>query len=127
VSFCRLMPVLLFTLVGGVVADRFERRKLLFTAQTAAMVLALILAVLVSTNLIQIWMVMLIAVGRGVMMAFNQPARQSLVSELVPKKDLMNAIALNSAAFNLTRVIGFALGGALLVMLGVAGVFYVNA
>src|SRR5919202_1931149 len=66
-------------------------------------------------------------VGRGVMMSFNQPARQSLISDIVPRADLMNAIALNSATRNLTRVIGPAIGGGLIASVGVAGAFYVNA
>ena len=126
-NLCRLTPVLVFTLIGGVAADRVERRRLMFTTQSAAMLLALVLAVLVSTGLVQVWMVLLVAVGRGVMMSFNQPARQSLISELVPPEDLMNAIALNSATLNLTRVIGPAIGGLLIVTVGVAGAFYFNA
>jgi MFS transporter, DHA1 family, staphyloferrin A biosynthesis exporter len=127
VNLCRMAPILVFTLFGGVVADRVERRRLLFVTQTVAMLLALALAVLVSTGWVQIWMVMLIAAGRGVAMSFNQPARQSLVSELVPQRNLMNAIALNSAAQNLTRVIGPAIGGLLIATTGVAGAFYFNA
>ncbi len=126
-NLCRLGPILIFTLVGGVVADRVERRRLMFTTQTVAMILALALAALVSTGSVQIWMVLLIAAGRGVMMSFNQPARQSLISDLVPAGDLMNAIALNSATLNLTRVIGPAIGGGLIATVGVAGAFYFNA
>jgi MFS family permease len=122
-----MLPILIFTLLGGVVADRVERRRLMMLTQTAALLLALALAVLVSTGLVQIWMVLLVAVGRGIMMSFNQPARQSLISELVPRHDLMNAIALNSATLNLTRVLGPALGGVLIATIGVAGVFYLNA
>ena len=125
-NVCRLTPILVFTLIGGVIADRVERRRLMFTTQLAAMLLALALAVLVSTGLIQVWMVLAIAVGRGVMMSFNQPARQSLIAELVPPEDLMNAIALNSATLNLTRVLGPALGGGLIATVGVAGAFYLN-
>ena len=125
-NLCRLAPILVFTLIGGVVADRVERRKLMFTTQTAAMLLAFVLAALVSTGLVRFWMVLLIAVGRGVMMSFNQPARQSLVSELVPPEDLTNAIALNSATLNLTRVLGPMLGGLLIGTVGVAGAFYLN-
>ena len=125
-NLCRLGPILLFTLIGGVVADRVERRRLLFTTQTVAMLLALALALLVSTGAAQIWAVLLIAAGRGVMMSFNQPARQSLISDLVPADDLMNAIALNSATLNLTRVLGPAIGGGLIASVGVAGAFYVN-
>ena len=125
-NFCRLMPILVFTLVGGVVADRVERRKLIFATQTISMLLAFSLALLVSTGFVQYWMVLLVAVGRGVTLSFNQPARQSLISDLVPREDLMNAIALNSATMNLTRVIGPAIGGVLIATVGVAGAFYVN-
>jgi MFS transporter, DHA1 family, staphyloferrin A biosynthesis exporter len=123
----RMIPVLLFTLVGGVVADRWPRRPLLMSTQGAAMLLALILAVLVSTGVVQFWMILVIAFGRGMMMSFNQPARQSLISDLVPREDLMNAIALNAATNNSTRVIGPAIGGILIAAIGVAGAFYVNA
>jgi MFS family permease len=126
-NLCRLAPILVFTLIGGVVADRVERRRLMFTTQTVAMLLALTLAVLVSTGVVQLWMVLIIAAGRGVMMSFNQPARQSLISELVPADDLMNAVALNSATLNLTRVMGPVIGGVLIVSVGVAGAFYLNA
>lgn len=126
-SFCRMAPILVFTLFAGVVADRMERRRLMFFTQTAAMLMALILALLVTFNLVQVWMVLVIAVGRGIMMSFNGPARQSLVSDLVPREDLMNAVALNFATINLTRVIGPAVGGLLIATVGVAGAFYFNA
>ena len=125
-NLCRLVPITLFTLVGGVAADRIERRKLLLITQTVAMVLAFALAIVVSTGIVQFWMVLIVAVGRGVMMSFNQPARQSLISDLVPRELLTNAIALNSATMNLTRVIGPMIGGLLIVTVGVAGAFYVN-
>jgi MFS family permease len=129
-NLCRLVPILAFTLIGGVIADRFERRKLMFWTQFIAMVLAFILAGLVSTGVIhdaeQFWMVLVIGVGRGIMNSFNQPARQSLISELVPKESLTNAIALSSATVNLTRVIGPAIGGILIATVGVAGAFYLN-
>ena len=125
-NLCRLVPITLFTLVGGVAADRIERRKLLMMTQTVAMVLAFALAIVVSTGAVEFWMVLVVAVGRGVMMSFNQPARQSLISDLVPRELLTNAIALNSATMNLTRVIGPMIGGLLIVTVGVAGAFYVN-
>jgi MFS family permease len=109
-NLCRLAPIFVFTLVGGVVADRMERRRLLFVTQLVAMLLAVVLATLTIVNLVQIWMVLLIAIGRGVVLSFNQPARQSLISELVPRDDLKNAIALNSATLNLTRVLGPTIG-----------------
>jgi MFS family permease len=126
VNLCRLAPILLFTLVGGVIADRVERRKLMFTTQTVAMVLALVLAALVSTGLVQFWMVLVVAVGRGIALSFNLPARQSLISDLVPREMLSSAIALNQATNNLTRVVGPAIGGVLIATIGVAGAFYVN-
>jgi len=126
VNLCRLTPILLFTLVGGVIADRVERRKLMFTTQAVAMVLALVLAVLVSTGLVELWMVLLVAVGRGIALSFNLPARQSLISDLVPREILSSAIALNQATNNLTRVLGPAIGGILIASIGVAGAFYVN-
>ena len=126
-NLCRLAPIFVFTLVGGVVADRAERRSLLFVTQFVAMVLATILATLTLTGVVQIWMVLLIAVGRGIVLSFNQPARQSLISDLVPREDLKNAIALNSATLNLTRVLGPTIGGLLIATVGVAGAFYLNA
>jgi MFS transporter, DHA1 family, staphyloferrin A biosynthesis exporter len=91
-----------------------------------AMFLAFILAILVSTGTVQFWMVLIIAVGRGMMMSFNQPARQSLISELVPRSSLTNAIALNSATLNFTRILGPAIGGVLIATVGIAGAFYAN-
>jgi MFS family permease len=126
-NLARLAPIFVFTLIGGVIADRAERRRLLFTTQAVAMVLAFVLAGLTITGLVQIWMVLVIAVGRGIVLSFNQPARQSLISELVPREDLKNAIALNSATLNLTRVLGPTLGGVLIATVGVAGAFYLNA
>jgi MFS family permease len=91
------------------------------------MILAVVLATLTVLNVVQIWMVLVIAVGRGIVLSFNQPARQSLISELVPREDLRNAIALNSATLNLTRVLGPTIGGLLIATVGVAGAFYLNA
>ncbi len=126
VNMCRFVPILAFTLVGGVIADRFERRRMMFVTQFVAMLLAISLAGLVATGRVSLWMVMLIAFGRGVMNSFNQPAKQSLVSELVPPHELRNAIALNSAQFNLTRVLGPSIGGALIATIGVEGAFVAN-
>lgn len=126
VNLCRAIPMILFTVLGGVAADRLERRKLMMTTQAFAMVLALILAVLVSTGLAQLWQVFAIAMLRGVMMSFNIPARQTLISDLVPRRHLTNAIALNAMVGNLTRVIGPSLGGILIGLVGVAGCFYIN-
>jgi MFS family permease len=126
-NLCRLAPIFVFTLVGGVVADRFERRWLLFTTQSIGMLLAAALAILTFLGVIQIWMVLVIAVGRGIVLSFNMPARQSLISELVPREDLKNAVALNSATLNLTRVLGPVVGGILIATVGVVGAFTINA
>jgi MFS family permease len=104
-----------------------ERRKLLFITQFVMMLFAFALAILVSAGETNIWLIYLVAFGRGVATAVNQPARQSLISELVPDEDLPNAVALNSATVNLTRVIGPAIGGGLIGTIGVAGAFYLNA
>ncbi len=123
----RALPALVFTLVGGVIADRMERRKLLFITQSVMMLFAFALAILVSLGETNIWIIYAVAFGRGVATAMNQPARQSLISELVPDEDLPNAVALNSATVNLTRVIGPALAGTLIATVGVTGAFYLNA
>ncbi|HEX2924230.1 MAG TPA: MFS transporter [Chloroflexota bacterium] len=127
VNFCRAVPILLFTLVGGAAADRFERRRLMMVTQSFAMLLAFLLAVLVTSGLINIWLILAIAALRGTMMSFNLPARQSLISDLVPEDDLPNAIALNSTTMNFTRIIGPSIAGLLIVAVGVAGCFYLNA
>lgn len=126
-NLCRLGPMLLFTVVGGAVADRLERRRLLMVTQTVATLLAAALAALVLSGRATYELVLLIAVGRGVMFSFNQPARQSLIATLVPRQDLRNAVAINSATFNLARVLGPSLGGLLIVVVGSGGVFAVNA
>jgi MFS transporter, DHA1 family, staphyloferrin A biosynthesis exporter len=123
---CRALPILAFTLFGGALADRVERRRLMQSTQTFAMLLAFALAILVQTGLVQLWQVFTIGALRGVMMSFNQPTRQALISELVPRQDLMNAVALNSATLNMTRVFGGSLGGLLIGLVGVAGCFYLN-
>lgn len=123
----RLVPILVFTPIGGVLADRMERRKLMFTTQAAAMVLAFILATLVATGFVEFWMVLAVSVGRGIMLSFNMPARQSLISQLVPPNALMNAIALNSATLNLTRIAGPLIAALFFITpFGIAGAFYFN-
>jgi MFS family permease len=127
VNLCRAGPMILFTLVGGVVADRLERRRLMFSTQFISMVLAFVLAGLLSSGLLTVWMAFTIAVLRGITNSFNQPARQSLISELVPDYDLPNAVALNSATINMTKIIGPTVGGILIAFVSISGAFYVNA
>ncbi len=114
VSFSQSLPVLLFTLLGGVAADRFDRHKLVICTQSASLVQAALLATLTLTGVIQIWHIIALAFLLGTINALDTPARQALIHELVSKEDLMNAIALNSTAFNGTRILGPALAGTLL-------------
>lgn len=125
-AFFRAFPILFFTLFGGALADRMERRRLMQGTQTFAMVLALILALLVFTDLVRVWHVLAIASLRGIMLSVNLPTRQALLSDIVDRENLSNAIALNSATMNLTRILGGSLGGVLITIIGTAGVFLVN-
>ena len=122
----RAAPILVFTLFGGALADRMERRRLLQLTQLSAMILALILAALVLGGWVEVWHVFAIAAGRGIMMSINMPTRQALLSDVVEQRDLTNAIALNSATMNLTRVLGGTIGGILITIIGTGGVFLVN-
>jgi MFS transporter, DHA1 family, staphyloferrin A biosynthesis exporter len=125
-AFCRAFPILIFTLFGGALADRMERRRLMQGTQTFAMLLALLLALLVWTDIVRVWHVLAIAALRGVMLSINLPTRQALLSDIVDRRHLSNAIALNSATMNLTRILGGSLGGLGITLIGTAGVFFVN-
>jgi len=125
-SFLGELPILLFTLIGGVVADRYDRRRLLITSQLVQMSAAFVLAVLVYLDLISIWHVLLLSAITGCAQAFGGPAYQSLMPLLVEKNDLPNAVALNSIQFNLARVIGPLLAGAALAAFGMVACFGLN-
>lgn len=127
VNLCRAVPILALTLIGGVAADRFERRRLMMASQAFGMALAVTLAILVALGQTQIWIILIIASGRGAMIAFNQPARHSLVSEVVPRHILPSAIALSSLTFNLTKIIGPLLAGIIIATWGTVACFAVNA
>lgn len=126
VNLCRAAPVLFLTLVAGVVTDRMERRKLLMITQGAAMVLAFVLAVRIFSGSVQIWEIFVIGTLRGIVMSFNMPARVAVISDLVPKHDLANAVALNSATYHVTRIIGPAISGVLIATAGASTPFFVN-
>jgi predicted MFS family arabinose efflux permease len=125
-SFLGEAPILLFTLVGGVVADRRDRRQLLLMSQYVQMTTAFTLAGLVYWDVIRIWHVLTLSVITGMAQAFGGPAHQSLVPSLVDKEHLPNAIALNSIQFNLARVIGPLIAGAALTAFGMAACFGLN-
>ena len=123
----RFVPVLFFGPWGGVVVDRLDKRRVLYVTQTASGLLALAFGLLVGTHTIQMWMVYLLAIGLGFVNVFDKPAQQSLISELVTRDELSNAVTLNSVTVNLARVFGAALGGAIAAALGLALSFDLNA
>jgi MFS family permease len=126
VGFAGSIPFLLFTLFGGVVADRVNKRRLLLVTQSIMMILAFILATLTWLKVITVWEVVVLSFLNGMAMAMNAPSYQALVPRLVPRKDLTNAIALNSAQFNLSRILGPTLGGYAMAIFGMAGNFFLN-
>ena len=125
-SFVGEVPILLFTLIGGVVADRRDRRHMMLISQTVQMGVALLLAVLVFTGVIEIWMILTLSFVAGCAQAFGGPAYQSLIPTLVGKDHLPNAIALNSIQFNLARVIGPVVAGVALASFGMVACFGLN-
>lgn len=126
VGFAFGVPSWLFMLYGGAIADRFSRRAILLFAQTSMMILAFILAALTFTGLIQPWQIIMLAFFLGCANAFDAPARQAFVTELVELTDLTNAIALNSSMINLATVIGPALAGLTYAAFGPAWCFTIN-
>ena len=126
VAFASAIPVLLISPWGGVVVDRVPRRRLLMMTQSGAMILAFIMAALTFANVLKEWHVVVLAALLGVVNAFDAPARQAIVPELVGKVDLPNAIALNSMMFNSARVIGPAVAGLVLAAVGAAWCFTIN-
>lgn len=120
------LPILFLSLAGGIIADRFPRRTTLIITQTLTMLLTLVLAALVGFNVIKIWHIILIATLNGIIFAIDMPVRQAFMIDMAGKKDLMNAIALNSSIFNLARIIGPALAGIVLVKFGTAWCFLLN-
>jgi MFS family permease len=126
VAFASAIPNLIVSPWGGVIVDRISRRKVLIMTQSGAMGLSFILAWLTFTNIVQEWHVILLAALTGVITAFDAPARQAFTPELVGKKDIANAIAMNSMMFNSARVVGPAIGGMMLATVGAAWCFTVN-
>lgn len=126
VGFLGSIPILILSLFGGILADRLNKRNILIVTQIIFMCLAFTLAILTQFKVITPYQIMIIAVLNGIVMAFDAPARQSIVVELVGKTHLFNAIALNSVAFNSSRIIGPALAGILIATIGMSGCFYIN-
>jgi MFS family permease len=127
VSLVQALSFLLFALVGGGVADRFDRRRLLLLTQSLLMGLAVLLGVLTAAGVIRFWMVPLVAFTSSAILSFDQPARNAFVTSLVPKENFMNAVSLQAATFNGASILGPALAGMALGRIGYAGNFFVNA
>ncbi|MFI5266556.1 MAG: MFS transporter, partial [Chloroflexota bacterium] len=127
VSALQFLPVLCVTLFAGVIVDRLPKHRLLLVTQSVALAQALTLAALTASGHIQLWQIYVLASVLGLVSAFDQPARQSFVMELVGRDNIVNAVALNSAQFNVARLIGPAIGGVLIATLGVAICFFINA
>jgi MFS family permease len=127
VGFASQVPVFLFSPLGGIAADRINRRHIVITTQIAAMLLAFALAALTLLGKVHVWHVFVLASLLGIVNAFDIPGRQSFLVEMVGKEDLMNAIALNSSMFNGARVIGPAIAGILVAKIGEGWCFLGNA
>ena len=122
----QFLPVMFLSLFAGTLVDRFPKKKILIFTQTISMLLALILSILVFSSKIKYWHIVLLALILGFVNTLDMPTRQSFAVEVVGKEDLMNAIALNSAVFNLARVLGPAIGGIMMAYLGAAWCFLLN-
>jgi len=125
-GFLGQIPILLFSLIGGVIADRIDRRRVLLGSQYVQMTCAFLLTVLIAFKVVKVWHILGLSFVVGCAQSFGGPAYQALVPMLVEKEDLPNAIALNSIQFNLARVIGPMLGGLALTGLGAAWCFGLN-
>jgi predicted MFS family arabinose efflux permease len=126
-AFLGQIPIFLFSMFGGVVADRMDRRKILVASQLVQMFCAVTLALLAGFGVVQVWHVLTLSFLVGTAQAFGGPAYQALIPSLVAKEDLQNAIAMNSIQFNVARVIGPTIGGVALTTLGAAWCFGLNA
>lgn len=126
VGFAAGVPIWMFMLYAGLIADRMSRRRLLILTQSAMLILAFLSAALVFSRVIRPWHILVLAFGFGAANAFDAPARQAFVHELVGPDDLTNAIALNSAMFNASAALGPAVGGILYALLGPGWCFLIN-
>jgi MFS family permease len=127
VAAAQFMPVLIFGLFGGVAADAVPKRPALMFTQSAAGVLALVLGLLVVAGHVQVWQVLVLALLLGVVNAFDMPIRQSFVVEMVGRDDVASAVALNSALFNAARIVGPAIAGIVIGLVGLGPCFLINA
>lgn len=122
----QFLPTTLLLIPAGMIVDRVPKRSLLLVTQSAAMLLAFVLAILATIHVVEVWHVYLLAFLLGISNAFDMPTRQAFVSEMVGRQNLANAVALNSSMFNAARVLGPAIAGALIGVFGVAVAFWLN-
>lgn len=127
IGFFDTLPRLFFGAIGGAIADRFDRRRVLMITQSLAMVQAFIYWLAVYFKVIQFWHIAVLAFFLGAVNTINQTARQSLVNSLVPQEELLNAIGLQSSVFNLSKILGPSAGGIIIALLGIANCFFINA
>lgn len=127
VNGLRSLPLLFLGPFGGVAADRFDKKRLMFSTQMFLMITAAIFATLIVAGRLEVWHIFVFSALTGVGWAFNMPVRQSIVPNVVPRADMMNAMALNSAGFNVTRIIGPALAGLMIAKIGAGENFYIQA
>lgn len=127
VTMLQFIPVMIFSLFAGTIVDRFPKRNMLIATQSSLAVLAAVLATLTWSGAIEYWHVLVLSLLLGFVNTFDIPTRQSFVIELVGKEDLTNAIALNSSVFNLGRIVGPAVAGLLIGLVGIAACFSLNA
>jgi MFS family permease len=127
VGALQFLPILLFSIFGGVIADRWPKRRVLLFTQSAALIQATILWLLVATGNIQLWQVYVLALLLGLTNSLDMPTRQSFVVEMVGREELPNAVALNSLLFNMARIVGPGLGGVIIAFSGVSLLFLLNA
>ena len=126
VNLVRGLPTMVFALAGGVVADRMDRRSLMIWTQIVGLVTTAAMAALATSGTLQLWQLYGLLIVRGIAVAFNSPARSSLVGDLVPRSDLTNAVALHSAVFNGSRMVGPAIAGVLIALVGAPFVLWVH-
>ncbi len=127
VTTLQFLPIMLLSLVGGVITDHVPKQRLLLVTQIAALVQAAIFGMLVATGVIQLWHVYVLAAIQGVINAIDNPARQAFVPELTGREHMVNAVALNSMLFNGARIVGPALAGLVIARIGIAPTLYLNA
>ena len=127
VTALQSLPITIFALFGGVLADRFPKRRVIITTQSIMAAQSLVMALLITTHQIQVWQIYILAATLGLASSFDTPTRQAFVSEMVGAENLPNAVALNSSLFNTARIVGPAIGGALIAAFGIGVPFFVNS